>query len=292
MIAALLFAAALSADPTADQLELLKTFRSEFVEITPGEGNFPGSFVMGKASGDAVEKPAHKVALAHPFSIAKYEVPQNLWEAVMGSNPSKWKGKRNSVEMLSFDDAQDFCRQATELMRGAKLIQAGEQIRLPSEAEWEYCARAGTTTKYSWGDDAQPIDDYAWYTGNAKGNDPPVGAKKPNPWGLYDMHGYLWELCSDTWHDTYDGAPADGRAWQDDAARSVVARGGSWKDPAESLTSSFRSKFAADAKDDALGLRCVLAAVTAAGVDAAAGDEQQPAKFEPAAQAEIYPADA
>ncbi|HUE73596.1 MAG TPA: formylglycine-generating enzyme family protein, partial [Pirellulaceae bacterium] len=180
MIAALVFAAALGAEPAPEQLELLKTFRSEFVEITPGKGDFPQSFTMGDdKSDDLSQRPAVKITFGYSFSIARYEVPQNLWEAVMGSNPSKWKGKRNSVEMLSFDDAQDFCRKATELMRGAKLIEADQLIRLPSEAEWEYCARAGTTTKYSWGDDAQEIDDYAWYTGNAKGNDPPVGAKKP-----------------------------------------------------------------------------------------------------------------
>jgi gluconolactonase len=293
MIVALVLAAALGAEPSPEQLELLQTFRREFVQIAPGEGKFPPSFVMGSDSGEAAERPPHQVVISHRFAIAKYEVPQNLWEAVMGSNPSKWKGKRNSVEMLSVGDARDFCHKTTELMRGAKLIEADEQIRLPSEAEWEFCARSGTTTRFSWGDDAKEINDYAWYTGNAKGNDPPVGAKKPNAWGLYDVHGYLWELCSDSWHATYDGAPADGRAWQDETADSVVARGGSWKDPAESLSSSFRRKFAADAKDDALGLRCVLSGdlrTTPTAIRLA--DEKQPAKFEPTAQQEIFPADA
>ncbi len=294
MIAALVFAAALSAEPTPQQLELLKTFRSEFVEITPGEGKFPASFVMGDdESGEPSQRPALKITFAYSFSLAKYEVPQNLWEAVMGTNPSRWKGKRNSVEMLSYEDAEAFCRKATEWMRTAKLIGGSEEIRLPSEAEWEYCARAGTTTKYSWGSDAGKIDDFAWYTGNAKGNDPPVGAKKPNAWGLYDVHGYLWELSGDAWHDSYTGAPADGRPWRDGAAGHVVARGGSWKDPAESLASSFRRKFAADAKDDALGLRCVLAAETRTTPTALLlADEKQPAEFKPSAQNEIFPADA
>src|SRR5436305_11672242 len=148
MFAALLVAALAAVDPSADQTALLKTFREEFIAITPGEGKFPRSFKMG--DGDKVRE----VTLRGRFSIAKYEVPQNLWEGVMGTNPSKWKGKRNSVEMLSYAEAGDFCRKATELMWAAKLIESGEEIRLPTEAEWEYCARAGTTTKYSWGDDA------------------------------------------------------------------------------------------------------------------------------------------
>ena len=202
--AVLLVLPSASQDPPA----LLKTFRNEFVSI--------------KA------EPA--------YQVAKYEVPQNLWESVMGSNPSKWKGQRNSVEMLSFDDAVAFCRKATELLRAAKLIDADQVVRLPSEAEWEYVARAGTKTKYSFGDDEKELGDYGWFHGNAAGNDPPIGAKKPNPWGLYDVHGYLWEWC-------------DGH----------VIRGGSWKDDAKDLTSSSRREVAADLKDDAVGLRCVLA---------------------------------
>jgi gluconolactonase len=211
----------------------------------------------------------------------------------MGKNPSMWKGKRNSVEMLSFDDAREFCQRATELMRAAELIDEVEHIRLPSETEWEYCVRAGTTTRFSWGDDAKAINDYAWYTGNAKGNDPPVGAKKPNPWGLYDVHGYLWELCGDAWHDSYTGAPSDGSAWVDQRPEHVVARGGSWKDPSDALSCTYRRKFAADAKDDALGLRCVLARRPRATPTALfLADETQPAEFNPTAQEEIFPADA
>lgn len=242
----------------ADKAELLKTFRSEFVPITPGEGRFPASFQMGRDGGAASEAPAHEVKLK-AFQIAKYEVPQNLWEAVMGDNPSKWKGPRNSVEMLSFDDAQKFCREVTTLLREAKLIGATEAIRLPSEAEWEYACRAGTKTEYSFGDEVSRLNDFGWHTGNAAGNDPPVGAKKPNDWGLYDVHGYLWEWCADTWHDNYQGAPADGSTWIQggDAARRVL-RSGSWKDPGAKLASRYRRAGEVGLKDDAVGLRCVL----------------------------------
>ena len=248
-----------AADPNEKQLELLKTFRDEFVAISPGTGKFPAEFKMGRsAGGDANERPVHTVRLEHAFSVARYEVPQNLWQAVMGSNPSKWKGARNSVEMLSFDEAEEFCQRVTDQMRGAKLIEADEVVRLPSEAEWEYFARAGTTTVYSFGDDLGQLNKYAWHTGNAAGNDPPVGAKAPNPWGLYDIHGYLWEWCSDAWHVDYRGAPGDGQPRRAEGSGRGVLRGGSWKDEAAELTSSNRRAAQANLRDDAVGLRCVL----------------------------------
>ncbi len=257
-----------SADEIPTQtLKLLQTFNDEVVAITPGEKDFPASFVMGTENGPASEQPAHKVTMKASFSIAKYEVPQNLYEAVMGHNPSKWKGPRNSAEMFSFRDAVEFCKKITALLREAKLLAADEEIRLPTEAEWEYCCRAGTTTAYSFGDSAvkegdvgskaRILDEYGWHTGNAAGNDPPVGAKKPNPWGLYDRHGYLWEFVSDAWHEAYDGAPADGSNWTGKDNSPRVVRGGSWKDRHEALRCAHRRPIDPDAKDDAVGLRCV-----------------------------------
>ena len=254
--------------------KLLQTFHAEFVNITPGQGKFPKSFRMGSDKGPANEQPAHEVTFNHSFAIAKYEVPQNLYEAVMGINPSKWKGPRNSVEMMTFAQAQEFCQKITALLREAKLIAADEEIRLPTEAEWEYCCRAGTTTAYSFGDQATKPDDkdpkasilneYGWHTGNAAGNDPPVGALKPNPWGLYDMHGYLSEFVADSWHADYTTAPADGSAWMsEDPAAAHVLRSGSWKDKHPNLRSAARRQLAAKDVGDEIGLRCVKAKVRA-----------------------------
>lgn len=264
--------AATPKNPANSQAELLETFRKEFVEITPGKGKFPKSFEMGSANGNPGERPPHTVAFDYNFEMAKYEVPQNLYAAVMGKNPSVWGGPRNSVEMVSFRDALAFCAKATQLMRQAKLIQPTEEIRLPSEAEWEYCCRAGSNTAYTFGEDAQAegdqgvkarlLDKYGWHTGNAAGNDPPVGALKPNPWGLYDMHGYLWEYVSDGWHPNYKGAPKDGSSWEPNLRELPrIMRGGSWRDPYPLLRSAVRWSVPDHVKSDAIGFRCVLANV-------------------------------
>ncbi len=257
---ALLPLPALAADQDVP-LALLKQFVEEFVDIRPGQDKFPAALPAQQASESTSENTATPVRLPAAFAMGRYEVPQNLYEAVMGHNPSRWKGPRNSVEMISWDDARQFCEKLTVILRSHQLIAADEVIRLPTEAEWEYCCRAGTTTKYSFGDEIRRavdpagrnsiLDEHAWYTGNAAGNDPPVGALKPNPWGLYDMHGYLWEWTASPW--TAAGA-AQATA---EATPQVVLRGGSWKDPAERLTSAFRRPAMTTLKDDAVGFRCV-----------------------------------
>ena len=263
------------ADPLSEkQRQLLKTFVEEFVEITPGKGKYPAAFVMGSADGPASEQPPTKITFKQHFAIAKYEVPQNLYEAIMGHNPSRWTGPRNSAEMFDFAAAKQFCKKITQKLRAEKLLSQDEEIRLPTEAEWEYCCRAGSTTKYSFGDEAQKegdagkkariLDEFGWHTGNAAGNDPPVGALKPNAWGLYDMHGYLWEFVADDWHDNYEGAHPDGSARRSKAGKSTpVIRGGSWMETFDLLTSSARRTVPADFKRADLGFRCVRATVRA-----------------------------
>jgi formylglycine-generating enzyme required for sulfatase activity len=248
------------AGPEERKEQILKRFVDEFLPVTPGTGKYPASFVMGSGEdAPAEERPAHKVTFRGPFAMAKFEVTQELWQAVMGNNPSKWKGPRNSVELISWDEANAFCRKVTQELRRRKLIEQNEVIRLPSEAEWEYVCRAGTTTAYSFGESAKELTHYAWFTGNAAGNDPPVGRKKPNPWGFYDMHGYVWEWCADAWHPNYEGAPADGSARQAKEAKERMMRGGSWRDKADECRSAFRGHQPPGTRSDAIGLRCVRA---------------------------------
>lgn len=219
-------------------------FVQGFVKITPGKGKFP------KVGEDAGQ-------LSVEFSIHKYEMTQEFYALVLGNNPSRWKGPRNSIEMMTWNDANTFCKKLTKRLRELKLIKNDEVIALPTEDEWEYCCKAGTKTKYSFGDSATKesdagkkasvLDAYAWHTGNAAGNDPPVGALKPNPWGLYDMHGYLWELTSNDWSEN-----------KTTDETKCVMRGGSWKDRYDDLTSTSRKAFPKTGKDDAVGFRCVL----------------------------------
>lgn len=263
-----------------DRAALLKRFHEEFVLLDVGSKPFPAKFTMGTEQGKATETPAHEVTLSRPFAIARYEVPQNLYEAVMGSNPSRWKGARNSAERMSWIEAISFCEKVTALLRAEKLINEDQFVRLPTESEWEYACRAGTTSAFSFGDSAQKGDDagniaslldpYGWHTGNAAGNDPEVGVLKPNPWGLYDMHGYLSEFTLDGWHESYQDHPATGAAWETPSVKvapgevipQVVVRGGSWKDRFDNLRSASRQPVPITRRDDALGFRCVLVPIS------------------------------
>ncbi len=263
-LALLVLPLAHSADPPgppASREQVLKLFVEELVPLTPGQGKFPASFTLGSDDKDApaAERPAVQITLPQPFAIGRYEVTQELYQHIMGVNPAKWKGRRNSVEMVSWDEANDFCRKLTAELRQRKLIGGDEVIRLPSEAEWEYACRAGTTSAWSFGDKEADLGVHAWYSKNSKGYDPPVGQKKPNPWGLYDMHGYVSEWCSDAWSPTHQGADSRGRPRRSETARERVIRGGSFADSADANRSSFREGKAADTRSDRIGFRCVKA---------------------------------
>jgi formylglycine-generating enzyme required for sulfatase activity len=190
--------------------------------------------------------------------MAAHEVTQELYHVVMGKNPAKWVGPRNAIEMCDWDEAQEFCTKVTKALRERKLLTAKQRIRLPTEAEWEYCCRAGTTTAWSFGNEEARLGEYCWYDKNAKGNDPPVGKKNANPWGLYDMHGYNWEWCQDTWHETYEGAPADSQAWETAGEKKRVIRSGSWGNNADASRSAARARAPVNTRSDTIGFRCVL----------------------------------
>ena len=141
---------------------------------------------MGSDAGGSREQSAHRIEISQAFYLGKYEVTQAQWKDVMGKNPSGFKGDNRPVEEVSWEDVQEFIRRLNAREQGVT-------YRLPTEAEWEYAARAGSTTAYSFGDDTLQLGEYAWYWENADGTTHPVGQLKPNAWGLYDMHGNVWE---------------------------------------------------------------------------------------------------
>jgi formylglycine-generating enzyme required for sulfatase activity len=256
---------------TPDLQAVIDQILSQMVEI-PG-----GSFLMGtdeaevqrlnqEYSTDAFnrELPQHPVTL-QTYSLGKYPVTQEQYQAVMGNNPSRFKDNpKNPVENVSWQEAQAFCQKLREL--------TGQDFRLPTEAEWEYACRAGTQTLYYFGNDKTQLGDYAWY-GDNSGKNPldsqklrndepgwskyleklqnngcqthPVGQKKPNVWGLYDMHGNVWEWCEDPWSDSYVEKPENAKnngniIWSGSNKFRRVVRGGSWDNNPRSCRSAYR----------------------------------------------------
>ena len=216
--------------------------KMEFVLIRPG------SFIMGSDNGLPEEKPVHKVTLTKPFYLGTFEVTQEQWQSVMGSNPSGFNGPKLPVEQVSWNDCQIFLAKLQE--------KAGKKFALPTEAQWEYACRAGTTTRYSCGDNVATLAEYGWFR-SKPGTTHPVGEKKPNPWGLYDMHGNVWEWCAD-W---LNGSDPNGDATDPQGASSGsfrVLRGGAWANDAVGLRSSYRNGSTPGIRNFAFGLRCVL----------------------------------
>ena len=221
----------------------------EFVGIPPGE------FLMGSTSRDADddEQPVTRVRITKGFYLGKYEVTQAEWQAVMGNNPSHFAGcALCPVERVSGEDVQDFIGRLNARS-------GGESYRLPTEAEWEYAARAGTTTDTYAGDITEPwgndpvLNGIAWYAENSSGRTHPMGRKAPNGWGLYDMLGNVWEWVGD-WYGAYPGGGVTDPAGPGSGSRRVF-RGGGWAYGARSCRSAIRLRLSPGSRFDYLGFR-------------------------------------
>jgi formylglycine-generating enzyme required for sulfatase activity len=203
-----------------------------------------GKFLMGSPKDEKDrsddESPQHKVNVK-PFYMGKYTITQAQWQAIMGNNPSRFKGDTLPVEMIFWKDAVEFCQRLSE--------KTGKQYRLPSEAEWEYACRAGTTTPFAFGETITP--EFVNYNGGSPYGQAPKGVYRAkttpvgslgvaNSFGLYDMHGNVWEWCEDTWHDSYKDAPDDGSAWVSGNSEYYVLRGGSWRNYANLCRAAYR----------------------------------------------------
>ena len=211
-----------------------------------------GKFSMGSQPGEKGrynnEGPVHEVTIRKPFYLGIYPATQQEWQAVMGENPSDFNDDKLPVEQVSWDDVQDFITKLNEK-------EGSDKYRLPSEAEWEYAARAGATTRFSFGDDESELNEYGWYSDNSEKKTHPVGQKKSNPWGLYDIHGNVWEWVQDKWHSSYKGAPTDGSAWEDGSGTYRVSRGGGWYNVARICRSAARHDDAPSFRYSYIGFR-------------------------------------
>ncbi len=206
-----------------------------------------GRFTMGEDK--AGRGPQREVDVA-TFYISTHEVTQAQWMAVMGENPSNFPDPRRPVEQVTWLAVQSFLE---ELNRR----EGTNQYRLPTEAEWEYAARAGSDTRYFFGDEPASLRRYAWF-GQSKSTRP-VGEKAPNPWGLYDIYGNVWEWVQECWHDDYRDAPADGRLWGGGDCTHRTLRGGGWNGSADYQGSTVRGSYPVSGEDMNNGFRVVLA---------------------------------
>ncbi len=221
-------------EPMTNRIMLPGDIVMEFVRIEPG------SFVMGSGETEfgraADEGPRRKVRISQPFFLGRFEVTQAQWKAVMGNNPSPFRLQPNAdrlpADMITWNDAMAFVARINSMGIG--------RFRLPTEAEWEYACRAGTSTAYYWGDDGSQntISKYAWGYSRAEGKSHPVGALLPNAWGLHDMTGNVWEWCSD-WFQPYDPLDTVDPRGPETGDRKIY-RGGSWYNEPEALRSANR----------------------------------------------------
>jgi len=213
-----------------------------------------GTFMMGSPEGEGKdnEKPQHEVTV-QPFYMGKYPITQAQYQQLIGINPSYFKDREDAkwrpVEQVSWEDAVEFCQRLSRL--------SGKEYRLPTEAEWEYACRAGTTTQYHFGDTISP--ELANY-GVKINETTEVGKYLPNAFGLYDMHGNVWEWCQDDWHSNYEEAPNNGNIWLSEKSGIKVIRGGSWSYDPLDCRSAYRNYYARGSRDGNIGFRVVCGA--------------------------------
>ena len=213
-----------------DELKLYSRFRRQFVSAPP----------VDESSDAEQTEPC--------FLISKFETTQEIYTAVMGDNPSRWRGERNAVDSVSYDRAVEFCSRATEQLRERQLLKDEEELRLPTDGQWRFAAAAGSKGRYCWGDDPQELSEYGWFTGNAAGNDPPVGEKRQNRWDLYDVHGYLWEWTQASEKDV----------------ETAPLRGGSWRSDVEECSLDAVQIVDRGIRRDDVGFRCVIVEIEGA----------------------------
>ena len=245
-------------NPFSDDDDTMRTYASTQVEIWKSEDrkhslNGPamgmkfvripgGTFVMGSNDGDNDEEPVYQVTI-RSFQMMTTEVTQVMWKAVMSNNPSNFKGDNLPVEKVSWNDCQDFIRKLNQR-------DTGKNYRLPTEAEWEYACRAGTTTRFYSGNHYSYLNRVGWYNGNSGKKTHPVGEKQPNAWGLYDMHGNVWEWCQD-----WSGSYPSGSAWGLSTGSERVCRGGSWNHAVDDNRSANRGYYDPSYLANTLGFR-------------------------------------
>jgi formylglycine-generating enzyme required for sulfatase activity len=240
---------------SAWQYRELEVERAKSLPIEPDMAIIkPGRFTMRSLEGLKHERPPHEVVIKKRFAIGRFEVTFEEFDKFAydtgrrPANDAGWGGVNRPVINVSWEDAKAYANWLSE--------RTGKRYRLPTEAEWEYAARAGTETAYSFGDDDSKLGEYAWYFANSERSTHPVGQKKPNAWGLYDMHGNVWEWVEDDYHESYEGAPDDGSAWVDKPRGTIrVMRGGSWSGVARDCRSANRSFYWPVSRDDDLGFR-------------------------------------
>ena len=243
----LLCASAAKSATDASPKSYTNSIGMEFVSISAG------SFIMGEApsSPKSIRRNTpFKVTISNPFYMGKYEVTQEQWRAIMGNNPAKFQNPQNPIEWISWNDIQLFIRKLNRK-------EGTDKYRLPTEAEWEYAARAGSSAQYFFGNSEEALEQYAWYWDQLDEKTQPVGRKKPNPWGLHDMYGNVWEWVGDWYGDYPDAAVTDPQGPSSGSSR--VARGGSWRNEAKDCRSSSRNRNAPDRRRDTLGFRLILA---------------------------------